>query len=105
MLHYLAWFLTGRSNVSKKKKRKKEKTFMVAYEINLKRELTLKIEQIRYNPIGRIYLTFIYFPFNIKMHIYSLSFTNPRIINSCELPCFYDYQSPIWLVLFIDAVW
>ena len=26
------------------------------------------------------------------MHIYILSFTNPRIINDCELPCFYDFK-------------
>ena len=26
------------------------------------------------------------------MYIYILSFTNQRIINGCELPCFYDFK-------------
>ena len=26
------------------------------------------------------------------MQIYTLSFTNPRIINGCELPPFYDFK-------------
>ena len=26
------------------------------------------------------------------MHIYTLSFTDPRIVNSCELLCFYDFK-------------
>ena len=26
------------------------------------------------------------------MHIYTLSFNNPQIINGCELPPFYDFQ-------------
>ena len=39
------------------------------------------------------------------MHIYTLSFTNPQIINGCELPSLDDFQSPIHPVLFIDAVW
>ena len=32
------------------------------------------------------------YTFNIKMHIYNLSYTNPRIINGCELSCFYDFK-------------
>ena len=26
------------------------------------------------------------------MHVNILSFTNPRIINGCMLPCFYDFK-------------
>ena len=29
------------------------------------------------------------------MYIYTLSFTNPRIVNGCESPYFYDFQSPL----------
>ena len=39
------------------------------------------------------------------MHIYTLSFNKSRIINDCELPCFYDFLSPIRPVWVIDAVW
>ena len=28
----------------------------------------------------------------MKMCIYNLSFTHPRIINGCELPCFNDFK-------------
>ena len=28
------------------------------------------------------------------MHDYTLYFTNQRIINASELPCFYNFQSP-----------
>ena len=55
---------------------------MVTYKISLKRELTLKIEQKKYyNNVGKIYPTFFFIAFNIKMHIYTLYFANPRIIN------------------------
>ena len=39
------------------------------------------------------------------MHFYTTSFTNSQIINSYELPCFYDFQSPIKPVLFIVTNW
>ena len=45
----------------------------------------------------------IFIPFNIKKHIYTLSFTNPRIINGYESPCFYDFHLPFWPILFIDT--
>ena len=58
------WFPTGQCNVNKNKNKNKTKKtttnnpFMAAYEINLKRELTLKSEQRKqYNHIGRIYPT------------------------------------------------
>ena len=66
---------------------------MATYEIYRKSELTLKIEFTQRFLI----------PFNIEMHIHTLSFTNLRIINGYELPCFYDFQPPIQPVLFIDT--
>ena len=77
---------------------------MAAYEINLKREVTLKIKEINII-IFVVIIQHYLIPFNIKMHIYSLSFTNPQIINECELPCFYDVQSPVRAVLFIHPNW
>ena len=64
---------------------------MAAYEINQKKKINFEnwTEKIIHS---------------IKMRIYTLSFTNLRILNGCELPCFYDFQSPIRPVLFIDAV-
>ena len=68
---------------------------MAAYEINLNREVTLNLNREN-NIIMLVKVSnVILIPFNIKMHIHYLSFTNPRIINECELPFFYDVQSPI----------
>ena len=45
---------------------------------------------------------------SLETYLMILVFTclnNSWIINGCELPCFYDFQSPIWLVLFIETNW
>ena len=40
----------------------------------------------------------------MKIYIYTLSFTNSRIINGCELLFFFkDFQSPMRAILFTDA--